>query len=71
MDFQPVSTAELQLLLDNANSAIIDIRPVEAYNGWRLGNESRGGHIRRARSLLSGRRPKMQQALIQTILSSR
>jgi 3-mercaptopyruvate sulfurtransferase SseA len=51
MDFQPVSTAELQLLLDNANSAIIDIRPVEAYNGWRLGNESRGGHIRGARSL--------------------
>jgi 3-mercaptopyruvate sulfurtransferase SseA len=51
MDFQHISTAELQLHLDSPQTSIIDIRPVEAYNGWRLKNEYRGGHIRGARSL--------------------
>lgn len=31
--------------------SVIDVRPVEAYNGWRLNNETRGGHITGARSL--------------------
>jgi thiosulfate/3-mercaptopyruvate sulfurtransferase len=30
---------------------IIDVRSVEAYNGWKLRGESRGGHIQFARSL--------------------
>ncbi len=30
---------------------IIDIRPIEAYNGWRLLNERRGGHIASAKCL--------------------
>jgi len=30
---------------------IIDVRPVEAYNGWKIRNESRGGHITGAKSL--------------------
>jgi thiosulfate/3-mercaptopyruvate sulfurtransferase len=30
---------------------IIDIRPIEAYNGWKLNNEKRGGHITCAKSL--------------------
>lgn len=34
-----------------ANAHIIDIRPVDAYNGWTLQGEKRGGHIRGARSL--------------------
>ena len=33
------------------DTVLVDIRPVEAYNGWRLRNEARGGHIRGARSL--------------------
>lgn len=32
---------------------IIDIRPVEAYNGWQLHNEARCGHIAGAKSLPS------------------
>lgn len=51
MDFQRISTHELQLQLDNPNFSIIDTRPVEAYNGWRLNNEARGGHIHGARCL--------------------
>jgi thiosulfate/3-mercaptopyruvate sulfurtransferase len=46
-----ITTKDLNVLLDDSNTRIIDIRPVDAYNGWKLGNELRGGHIRGARSL--------------------
>lgn len=51
MSFQKVSTAELKKHLDHPQTTLIDIRPVEAYNGWKLKHENRGGHIRGARSL--------------------
>ncbi|MFP4466447.1 MAG: sulfurtransferase [Candidatus Goldiibacteriota bacterium] len=31
-------------------TVILDIRPIDAYNGWKFSNEKRGGHIRKARS---------------------
>jgi 3-mercaptopyruvate sulfurtransferase SseA len=37
--------------LDDPSSVIIDIRQVDAYNGWKLQNERRGGHIKGAKSL--------------------
>jgi 3-mercaptopyruvate sulfurtransferase SseA len=46
-----ISTSELSLLLEKQDTRIIDVRPVDAYNGWRLQSENRGGHIRHARSL--------------------
>jgi len=46
-----LSTNELQLLIHTPNLKIIDTRPVDAYNGWKLYNEKRGGHIKGARSL--------------------
>jgi thiosulfate/3-mercaptopyruvate sulfurtransferase len=42
---------ELLQLLNDSTVRIIDIRPVEAYNGWKLRDEKRGGHIRKAKSL--------------------
>jgi len=51
MSFQSISTAELHKQLDNPQTTVIDIRPVEAYNGWKLNKEARGGHIKGARSL--------------------
>lgn len=33
------------------NFKLIDIRPIEAYNGWKLNRESRGGHIPGAKSI--------------------
>jgi len=42
---------ELVQLIDNPDVQIIDVRPVEAYNGWKLRTEKRGGHIKNARSL--------------------
>ncbi len=46
-----VSTAELFSILDNSDSKIIDVRPVDAYNGWILQKEARGGHIPNSKSL--------------------
>jgi len=46
-----ILTDELLGKIEDTDFKIIDVRPVEAYNGWKLRNESRGGHIRGARSL--------------------
>jgi thiosulfate/3-mercaptopyruvate sulfurtransferase len=48
-----ISTQELGNSLDDPRLKIIDVRSVEAYNGWRKRNEARGGHIKGARSLPS------------------
>lgn len=46
-----ISGKELAELLGNPRISIIDIRPADAYNGWILDGEKRGGHIPGARSL--------------------
>ncbi len=46
-----IPTKELRQKLDNPNIQIIDVRDVEAYNGWALQGEQRNGHIKGARSL--------------------
>jgi thiosulfate/3-mercaptopyruvate sulfurtransferase len=46
-----ISTENLLHSLNKPKYKIIDIRPVEAYNGWKLKNEARGGHIPGAKSL--------------------
>jgi len=46
-----ISTREIVTLLGNPSVHIIDVRPVDAYNGWKLAGEKRGGHIPGARSL--------------------
>jgi len=46
-----VSTKALSLKLGRPDVDIIDVRSVEAYNGWRLRKEARGGHVQGARSL--------------------
>jgi thiosulfate/3-mercaptopyruvate sulfurtransferase len=40
-----IDTAELRDRLDDPSLTIVDVRPLAAYNGWRLGAETRGGHI--------------------------
>ena len=46
-----ISGEELLRLLGQPDIKIIDVRPVDAYNGWQLQNEKRGGHIKGAKSL--------------------
>ncbi|NJD10766.1 MAG: thiosulfate sulfurtransferase [Gemmatimonadetes bacterium] len=45
-----ISTRELSDR-STGHQAIVDVRPVAAYNGWRLQGEARGGHVPGARSL--------------------
>ena len=40
-----ISTAELRRRLADPMLTIVDVRPLAAYNGWRLNGEARGGHI--------------------------
>jgi thiosulfate/3-mercaptopyruvate sulfurtransferase len=40
-----ISSDELRDRLADPDLTIVDIRPLAAYNGWRLHGESRGGHI--------------------------
>jgi len=51
--YNEITTKELLALETTPNVKIIDVRPVEAYNGWQLRNEARGGHISGAKSLPS------------------
>ena len=46
-----ISTAELLEIIDNKDVKIIDVRSSDAFNGWTLKNEARGGHIKNATSL--------------------
>ncbi len=46
-----IKTLELKQIVQNNKSVIIDMRPVDAYNGWKLSGEIRGGHIKGAKSL--------------------
>lgn len=48
--FKIISTQALRLHVDAKQTKIIDVRPVDAYNGWQLQNEKRGGHITGAKS---------------------
>lgn len=49
--FIEISTNELATSLENKDVKIIDVRPIDVYNGWPLENETRGGHIKNAKSL--------------------
>jgi len=40
-----IGTPELRQRLGDPDLTIVDVRPLAAYNGWRLGTEARGGHI--------------------------
>ncbi|NPD86670.1 thiosulfate sulfurtransferase [Lentimicrobium sp. L6] len=51
MNIREISTNELKDFIDNNKGWLIDARPTEAYNGWALQGEKRGGHIRSAKCL--------------------
>ena len=49
--FPTLTTAALADRLEQPGVRLIDVRPVEAYNGWRLTGEARSGHVPGAKSL--------------------
>ena len=40
-----ITTAELRDHLDDPTVTIVDLRPIAAFNGWRLNGAPRGGHV--------------------------
>ncbi len=50
-EIKQLKTSDLYEKLSNPAVKLIDIRCAEAYNGWRLKAEQRGGHIQSAKSL--------------------
>ena len=40
-----ISTQELAGLIGDDSVTVVDVRPLAAYNGWRFGQATRGGHI--------------------------
>jgi molybdopterin synthase sulfurtransferase len=46
-----IGTKELLKIIGRQDYKVIDVRPADAYNGWQLKGELRGGHIKGARSL--------------------
>ena len=45
------TTKQLLKSINDKKYQLIDIRPIDTYNGWKLKNEKRGGHIKGAISL--------------------
>ncbi len=44
-DILTIATSELRDRLGDPSLTLVDVRPLAAYNGWRLNGEARGGHI--------------------------
>ena len=66
-----ISTAELRQRLDDPDLTIVDVRPLPAYNGWRLGGEARGGHIPGAVAFPSAWLSSVDQAEVERLLDSK
>ena len=50
-NIQEITTDQISQILEDQNGCIVDVRPIDAYNGWALRNEKRSGHIKNAKSL--------------------
>lgn len=49
--YTEINTRQVLEMMSAPKTIIIDVREVDAYNGWKLQGEIRGGHIKGARSL--------------------
>ena len=63
-----ITTAELAGRLGDPTLTILDVRPIAAYNGWRLHGEARGGHIPGARAFPSAWLRSVDAAEIERLL---
>jgi thiosulfate/3-mercaptopyruvate sulfurtransferase len=48
--FSEISTNGLKIFVSKNAGWVLDVRPSDAYNGWKLNDELRGGHIHGAKS---------------------
>jgi molybdopterin synthase sulfurtransferase len=66
-----ISTADLRVRLAGPDLTIVDVRPIAAYNGWRLDGEARGGHIPGATPFPSAWLQSVDAAEIDRLLASK
>jgi len=70
-DGTTISAAELRGRLDDPGLTIVDVRPLPAYNGWRLNGEARGGHIPGAVAFPSAWLGSVDAAEVERLLHSK
>jgi 3-mercaptopyruvate sulfurtransferase SseA len=70
-DVATVATAELRRRLNDPDLAIVDVRPLFAYNGWRAEGEARGGHIPGAVAFPSAWLESLDDAELERLLQSK
>ncbi len=71
MDAAMISTGELRRRLSDPELTVVDVRPLHAFNGWRLGVEARGGHVPGAVALPSAWVSSVDSAELERLLSSK
>jgi len=65
------TTEELRRRLDDPDLTLADVRPLAAYNGWRLNGEFRGGHIPGAVAFPSAWLASVDEAEIKRLLDEK
>ncbi len=66
-----ISAAELHNRLGDPDLTIVDVRPMAAFNGWRLRGEARGGHVPGAVAFPSAWLVSVDEAEIERQLAER
>lgn len=69
--YQTITTSRLAAELNQSTLALLDVRPMAAYNGWRLQDEARGGHIRGAAAFPLPWFDEMTEDDLQTVLANK
>jgi thiosulfate/3-mercaptopyruvate sulfurtransferase len=68
---ETISGTDLRGRLDDPDLTIVDVRPLTAYNGWRRGEEARGGHIPGAVAFPSAWLESVDDAEVERLLHSK
>ena len=66
-----ISTADLLDRLHDPNLAVVDVRPLAAYNGWRLEGEPRSGHVPGAVAFPAAWLASVDEAEIERLLEAK
>jgi molybdopterin synthase sulfurtransferase len=66
-----ISTTELRRRVTDTALKIVDVRPLPAYNGWRMNGEARGGHIPGAVAFPSAWLRSVDEAEVERLLHSK
>jgi thiosulfate/3-mercaptopyruvate sulfurtransferase len=66
-----IDTADLATRLGDPGLVVVDVRPLSAYDGWRVGDEPRGGHVAGAVSLPSAWLTSVDAAEIDRLLAGK